>query len=107
MSPKPFEFCVDENASGHNEDEPEKHEEHCLEGWLVEHIVACPLVDEIQHFVGSHIAVRVGNSPLELLQVLLLLDLGNEGHLRLGDNEIGDGFEAKLNRKINTVSKIG
>lgn len=96
VSPQPPQFGVDEHSESHDADEAEEHEDHGLERGFVVDVVSRPLVGEVQHLVGCDVSIRVGNGPLELLQVEFLLDFGDEWHFGLRHDQVGDGLESEL-----------
>lgn len=96
MRPQKFQLDIHSNSHQHHRNKTEEHEQHSLEGRLVEDIMVSALVYEIEHLVGCDIAVRVRNCPLVLLDVLFFLDLGYNCHLGPGHHQVGDRFESEL-----------
>lgn len=96
MCPDELQLEVDKSSNGSDKDEAKEHRQHCLDSRLVRHILPCPLIGEIQHFVSCDVAIRVGNGPFELLQILLLLHLWDYCHFRFGNHQVGSRSEPKL-----------
>jgi hypothetical protein len=94
--PQEAQTGVGEDAGEGEEDEAEEHLAHGEEGGLVEDLLAGALVDEVQHLVRGHVAVSVGNRPLEGLKIHLPLHLAHHCHLWLGNHQVGRSGEPEL-----------
>ena len=96
MVPDEFHASIDHHSDNREQNEPKEHLDHSEQRRFVENISSRSFVHEVQHLVGSHVAVSVADAPLELLQVRLLLNLAHHRHMRLRHHQVGCTLEPEL-----------
>lgn len=96
MIPQEFEADVGKDSQHCHDDESEEHFAHSQHCRFVDHILASTFVHKLKHLVGLHLSVTAGDRPLELLIVQSLLALADDGHMRLGDDDVGCSVEPEL-----------
>jgi len=94
--PEELHSGVDVDSYQSDCNESEEHLEHCEYRGLVVDLFSCPLVDKLQHLVGSDVSVGVADAPLELLNVHLLLYVTHHRHVRLRNSQIRSSLETKF-----------
>lgn len=59
MGPNMSHFSIHKGPDYCDGDEPKEHCDHSLECWLVNHLMAGPFIDKIEHLMSGDIPVRV------------------------------------------------
>lgn len=88
-------FGVYSHSYQGNQNESKEHLDHSEEGRFIVDIFSCSLVYEFKHFMGCDVAVGVTDTPFELLQIHLFLDLAHHCHMWFGYDQVGCTLEAK------------